>query len=89
MNDLPIEFKPEGILILCENNDVPGVVGSIGQFLGEEKINIASIELARSAAGGTARSVLVVDELLNPDQLNRMNQLSHIISAIQVDLQSK
>ena len=85
MNDLPIEFKPEGILILCENNDVPGVVGAIGSFLGQENVNIASIELARKK-GGNARSVLVVDDLLTADQLKRMNELSHIVSATQVDL---
>lgn len=88
MDGLAIEFKPDGVILLLENNDVPKVVGAVGSFLGDLNINIASIELARSARGEKARSIITIDEPLTADQLDKLSRLEQIISAVQVDLRS-
>ncbi len=36
-----LEAVPEGHIILCENDDSPGVVGNIGTSLGTAGVNIA------------------------------------------------
>jgi len=56
---LPIEFTPEGTLLVITNRDVPGVVGRIGTFLGERGINIVDLGLARGAAGRAAAIVRI------------------------------
>jgi D-3-phosphoglycerate dehydrogenase len=56
---LPIEFTPEGTLLVITNRDVPGVVGRIGTFLGERGINIVDLGLARGLAGRAAAIVRV------------------------------
>ncbi|MBE7438541.1 MAG: phosphoglycerate dehydrogenase [Spirochaetales bacterium] len=83
---LPLEFKPEGILLLVENQDVPGVVGSIGSYLGRVQVNIASIELARESAGKKAHCVIAIDELLTADQLADFGKIDHILRVEQIDL---
>ncbi len=86
MFGLPIEFRPEGILILIENRDVPRVVGTTGMFLGDHNVNIAHLELSRNTRGGTARCVITVDELLPPDALAQLGKLENILNVVQVDL---
>ena len=86
MYGLPIEFKPEGILVVIQNKDVPRVVGTAGMYLGDLGINIASLELCRDEKGGTAHCIIAVDELLDAQGMGNMRQLENIISAIQVDL---
>ncbi len=56
-----IEFRPRGVAIYLENDDVPGVVGLIGTILGRAGINIAELALSRSEGGDGAVSVLSVD----------------------------
>jgi len=41
--------------------DRPGVVGKLGQILGDAGINIAGMQVGRTDAGGRALTVLTVD----------------------------
>ena len=60
VDDLPLEFRPEGTVVFLKNRDVPGVVGSVGTILGEGGINIANFSLARGRGEGAA-AVIAVD----------------------------
>jgi len=86
LNGYDLEFEPEGILLVIKNKDVPGVIGSIGTFLGNHNINIASLELSRTSKGQIAKSVIKIDELLNKEQLEDFKKLPNILSVKQVDL---
>ncbi len=44
-----MEMKPEGHLLIIQNDDHPGVVGRYGSILGENGVNIADMALARDA----------------------------------------
>jgi D-3-phosphoglycerate dehydrogenase len=44
--------------------DRPGVVGTVGQILGSEGINIAGMQVCRDARGGHALIVLTVDSAI-------------------------
>ena len=66
INGQHIEARPAGALLLLENPDVPGMVGKVGSFLGERGVNIATMSLARDAAGGMALMVLNLDSV--PDE---------------------
>jgi len=65
-HDLEVPFA-EHLLVLWYA-DRPGVIGVIGQLLGSHQINIASMQVGRAAAGGSALSVLSVDSAV-PDEL--------------------
>lgn len=66
VNGRPVEATPEGILLVLENDDVPGIVGRLGSMLGSHKVNIAGMSLSRTEAGGRALTVLNLDTA--PDQ---------------------
>lgn len=83
-NDYDLEFEPAGILLIIKNKDVPGVIGSIGTYLGNQKINIASLELSRNIKGDVAYSVIKIDEMLTKEQLEEFKSLPNILSVKQV-----
>ena len=48
-------------------SDKPGVVGAVGNALGKSGINIAGMQVSRSAAGGEALMALTVDSLISDE----------------------
>jgi len=81
INDFFMEALPEGTILMLHNRDVPGVVGKVGTLLGERGINIAGIELGREKVGGTALSLIHVDERVPKDVLDELRTLPPIVSA--------
>jgi D-3-phosphoglycerate dehydrogenase len=63
LNDQPVEIVPEGVLLLLNNADRPGMVGYIGMLLAKHNVNIATMSLHRDRAGGRALTVLNLDSV--------------------------
>ncbi|GIK16633.1 MAG: D-3-phosphoglycerate dehydrogenase [Planctomycetota bacterium] len=63
-----MEIVPDRHLVLIFNDDRPGVIGLVGQLLGEAGVNIADMALSRR--GKTALMLLKLDAGL-PDALRR------------------
>ncbi len=61
INSREVEVVADGKLLVLENLDQPGMVGTIGTILGGDKVNIADMSLSRLAPGGTAYMVVRVD----------------------------
>jgi D-3-phosphoglycerate dehydrogenase len=61
INGREVEVAAEGKLLVLENLDQPGMVGSIGTLLGKDGVNIADMSLSRLVQGGTAYMVVRVD----------------------------
>ncbi len=61
INGREVEVLAEGKLLVLENVDQPGMVGTIGNILGKDKVNIADMSLSRLTPGGTAYMVVRVD----------------------------
>jgi len=51
IEDFRIEIVPEGHLALIHNLDVPGAIGSIGNALGENNLNISRMQVGRESSG--------------------------------------
>ena len=49
-------------MLYTTNEDVPGIIGALGQTMGDHGVNIANFTLGRSEAGGGAIALLYVDE---------------------------
>ncbi len=49
-------------MVYTTNNDVPGIIGTLGKTMGENGVNIANFTLGREAAGQEAIALLYVDE---------------------------
>jgi D-3-phosphoglycerate dehydrogenase len=61
INGREVEVAAEGKLLVIENADQPGMVGTIGTLLGKDGVNIADMSLSRLIQGGTAYMVVRVD----------------------------
>jgi D-3-phosphoglycerate dehydrogenase / 2-oxoglutarate reductase len=61
INGREVEVAAEGKLLVLENVDQPGMVGTVGSILGRDKVNIADMSLSRLALGDTACMVVRVD----------------------------
>jgi D-3-phosphoglycerate dehydrogenase len=48
-------------MLYTTNEDVPGIIGTLGQTMGENGVNIANFTLGRAARDGEAIALLYVD----------------------------
>jgi len=61
IDDFQLSIEPVGTLLVLRNRDVPGVIGSVGQLLADNDINIAQYAQARVQAEGEALACAVLD----------------------------
>ena len=54
-------------MLYTTNEDVPGIIGLLGQTMGENKVNIANFTLGRSEVGGEAIALLYIDHAVAPE----------------------
>jgi D-3-phosphoglycerate dehydrogenase / 2-oxoglutarate reductase len=77
----PIEAELSGGILMLQNEDVPGVVGRVGTFLGERGINIGGLQLGRKKPGGTAVSLINVDNPVPEEVLAQLSRLPQVTFA--------
>ena len=56
-----LDLPPTENLLFLRYTDRPGIVGAVGNALGAAKINIAGMQVAREAQGGSALMAITVD----------------------------
>ncbi len=56
-----LEVALAAYMLVLRYTDRPGVIGSLGRLLGDAGVNIASMQVGRTDAGGEAVSVLTLD----------------------------
>lgn len=86
LNQYPVDISPEGHLILISHNDKPGIIGRVGTLLGENGVNIASMQVGRKVVGGEAIMLLTVDKDVPSDVLIKLAGLSELNTAQQIVL---
>ena len=79
-----MEVNPYGTMLFMRNNDVPGVIGSVGYTLGKAEINIGAYLLSREMKEGEAFSVVRVDSRLSDKVLDDLRSIPQIISVQQL-----
>ncbi|MCW8823705.1 MAG: ACT domain-containing protein, partial [Ignavibacteriaceae bacterium] len=65
INNFPVEFKPEGNIIIYLNIDKPGMLASVSRELSLSNINIASLSLGRLTEGDEALTVVNLDSAID------------------------
>ena len=56
-------------MLYTTNRDVPGIIGTLGQTMGENGVNIANFTLGRTEKGHNAIALLYVDEVTTPGRM--------------------
>jgi D-3-phosphoglycerate dehydrogenase len=86
INGRHVEARPEGVLLILENKDRPGIVGHVGMLMGRHGVNIAGMSLSRDVAGGQALTVLNLDSVPGDELLAELKKETDIVSAQVVSL---
>lgn len=86
INGLFYDFAPSNYMLALRNNDVPGVIGKIGTFLGNKGINIAGLQCGRKEKGNIAISIITLDEAVSNEDLNELKKFPDIIDAYGIKL---
>jgi D-3-phosphoglycerate dehydrogenase len=86
VDDFMLEAIPEGSTLFIQNHDQPGVVGTVGTVLGEGGINISRMQLGLIPERGEAAMLVNVDRAPDPEVMERLRGLPHMVSAQLVEL---
>jgi D-3-phosphoglycerate dehydrogenase len=81
-----VDIAPSDHMVVFRYEDRPGVVGTVGQVLGDAGINIASMQVGRDVKGGHALGVLTVDSAVPVDVLESILKGIGAESGRRVDL---
>ncbi len=76
-----VEAVPEGYMLIIKNQDQPGLIGALGTLLGASGINIAGMSNGRDKPGGTAITVVNIDNDVPADVLAKVKKLRHVLDA--------
>ena len=74
VDDTPVEIPLQGHLLFVRNDDAPGVVGQVGQILGDEQLNIANFVLGRNPDQAQAVGISITDESISSRVLERIRR---------------
>ncbi|MEI6863726.1 MAG: ACT domain-containing protein, partial [Candidatus Omnitrophota bacterium] len=78
LNEFYVDSVPEGYMLFVQNNDVPGIIGTIGTILGNNGVNIAGMSFGRDEKGGKAVSILNIDSDVPKPVLEEMRKAKNV-----------
>ncbi len=82
INELLVDMTPDApYLLVCDNQDRPGMIAGVGSKMQEFDINISSMKVGRREPRGRALMVLGLDEAPTEEQLREVEAIPDIYSA--------
>lgn len=78
INNFYVEAAPLGFMLVIDDIDRPGIVGTVGTILGENKINIAAMTFGRESSGGKAITVLNVDSTVSQKVIDEIKKNKNV-----------
>jgi len=85
LNGFVFDIEPKGKMIIMKNNDIPGVIGTVGKLLGDRDINISDFRLARGK-NNDALALILVDTSINSKILEEISNIEAAISVSYVEI---
>jgi D-3-phosphoglycerate dehydrogenase len=67
LDEYRLDMEPSDVMLITRHSDRPGMIGRIGQTLGQADVNISAMHLGRSAPRADALMVLALDDDVPPD----------------------
>jgi D-3-phosphoglycerate dehydrogenase / 2-oxoglutarate reductase len=81
VNDYRVEVVPQGVILMNQNADKPGVVAKVSALLSRYSVNIANMTLDRSSVGGKAMMVLNLDGVPPAEVVEELKREPEIIDS--------
>ncbi|WP_461205715.1 phosphoglycerate dehydrogenase [Clostridium sp. DL1XJH146] len=86
LNGYEVDVKLSRYMLFIQNNDVPGVIGSVGTLIGTCGINVATMQVGRVVKGDKALMLLNIDDVITKENIAKFNEVNDIIWAKSVTL---
>jgi D-3-phosphoglycerate dehydrogenase len=86
IDDHIIDVPPSAHMVVVRNDDVPGVIGTVGSILGDAKVNIDDMVVGRTTSGAAALMVLSTAAAVGDDVVASLRSAEGIIDARAIDL---
>jgi D-3-phosphoglycerate dehydrogenase len=86
INGYEVDLRPDEHLAFFRYRDRPGVVGAVGDLLGQASVNIANAQVSRNDVGGDALMSLALDDAVPEEVLHRIAATIGASMARAVDL---
>lgn len=86
VDEYRLEGRPEGVVLIMQNQDVPGVIGQVGTILAAFEVNIGEWRLGRDRPGGEALSFINLDSEPPAAALEALREIKAITQVKIVDL---
>ena len=86
LDGLPIDLVPDGLFLFFGHQDRPGLIGAIGQLLGQSNVNIAEMRVGRDAPRGRAVTALKVDEMVDAVLAEKLRAIDGVTELHLVEL---
>ena len=81
VRDINMEFEVAPHMLFIRNADKPGFIGKFGSLMGEQNVNIATLNLGRDKPGGDAICLVAVDEAISDAVLAKVEELPMVVRA--------
>ncbi|MDR1997903.1 MAG: phosphoglycerate dehydrogenase [Candidatus Margulisbacteria bacterium] len=79
VNGFTLSAIPDGILLMFAHQDKPGIIGQLGMILGENRVNIAGMQVGREKIGGRAIMLINIDNKLDEAVLTKISRIDGIL----------
>lgn len=76
-----VDVDPSGWLLIGPHIDKPGIIGKVGTILGDNGINIASMQVGRTETAGTSIMVMTVEADLPTPVMLKIKAVDGILGA--------
>lgn len=86
IDHLYVDCNIKGRFLFVENDDRPGIVGVVGTALGDAGVNIANMDLSRTADRTRALTVIEVDSEPPSSLLEKLRSTPGILRVLTLDL---
>lgn len=85
-NNVSPEVRPEGTILIVENEDKPGVVGRVGTYLGQQNVNITRLQLGLDEDSKTAIAFYNLRDDVNDEIVKGLKEIDGILTVKKVNL---
>jgi len=81
VRDIAMDFVATEHMLFVRNCDEPGLIGALGQLVGDAGLNIATLNLGRQTPGGDAICVVALDAPVSDALLEKVVALPQVLRA--------
>jgi D-3-phosphoglycerate dehydrogenase len=75
VDNYQLDANPEGVILVMQNSDVPGVIGQVGTILAAYGVNIGEWRMGRETPGGEALSFINLDSTVPAPVIEALSRI--------------